>query len=182
MRMFDRFEEYPGGNLAEEFLPPGVFYEYVSGTFLNGLINYLHIENAYVLTRYQRMDEALENRSHKDLEGLTKEQAIELFNSSDHSTRLFVHSRISMFEDDVVMLCRTEAGRYWYVLWWDMDVSDCCIGRFLSSKWDEREVIDEFHNWVQGAVYANTHTYQPPEHRHAPIALNVKHFEGWLQF
>ena len=110
---------------------PGVFYAYISSTFLNGWINYTGlVKRAWLVTRY---------REHVDnVAALTKWQADPPF-----------HADLSKLGDDVHLLTKDETGGWWY-FWYDKDCSDCAIARFKTEDGDAT-VLDTFDEFVRAA-------------------------------
>jgi len=124
---FDDHVEYPGDTVAGNPLPINEFWQYISSTFLDGFINYVDIIEGYQIHRYRAPD-------------VTKRENFAKMSE--------FHSNLSVAEDDVLILAdaRTNDGLY-YFFWFDRDVSDCCIGRFLTE--DSREkVLENFRAYV----------------------------------
>lgn len=68
------------------------------------------------------------------------------------------HTDLSNFQDDVLMLSMTtddDSDKEYCFFWYDRDVSDCFIGRFITDDSTE-EVIKEFDRWVNSMEH-----YQP---------------------
>lgn len=117
MDLFEDTYEYP--KIAEHCgVPENTLFCYISDSFLDGFINYFDFVNAYVVHRYRD-------------EPAPKEE-IEIFNNTHHS-------KISLLEDDVLILSQSE--RDWWFFWYDQDCSDCAIERF------SKEIAS--HNTVQ---------------------------------
>ncbi len=104
-------EEYPD-DVAENALPQDTFYEYISSTFLNGLINYVKIFATYLILN-------------KDQGEKVSEEAIEELRKSPHT-------HLGNFDVMVTVLAETEDS-FW-VFCYDPDVSDCGIGRCSKAK------------------------------------------------
>lgn len=114
--LFPCQEEYPD-NVAERGVPQGMFYEYISSSFLDGFVNYVEIFAAYVL---QPPNAALSEYK-KDIE--------KALNNA--------HTKFRDFGlIDVILLAETE-NSFW-IFWYDPDVSDCCIAR-CDKKVDKEE-------------------------------------------
>lgn len=130
-------EEYPGAKLLNG-LEHGVFYCYVSSSYLEGIVNYTKPIAGVLLERYNVL-----NR--------TKAESI----IDTRVKKGIGHPSLEAFEDDVLLLCTPDSTseadgdpNEYYVFWFDRDVSDCCVGRFNST--DTREqVIADFKTWVE---------------------------------
>tara|TARA_B100000700_G_scaffold88627_1_gene99906 strand:- start:23299 stop:23859 length:561 start_codon:yes stop_codon:yes gene_type:complete len=102
--------DYPGAQIAlYGGLPPGHSYNYVSSSFLCGLVNYAGIKTGYMLNRYGLDDCDWESYA----------QVIEHINTMPHF--------IDPDADDVVLLGETDTCFWWF--WFDRDVSDCNVTR-----------------------------------------------------
>lgn len=179
MGYFDNHVEHPRG-IAFNPLPVNTYWEYVSSTFLNGFINYVSIVDAQLLNRYHPMDDLIESeylesyqepprslKWTKPSESMTKQQAYDLYTQKGR----LCHTRIGCFRDDVIVLttCDNDAGKTMYmVFWFDMDCSDCGIGRFVTDD-PQDIVIASFRAWVAGLDYGCSPL---PEH----------FFTGWCSF
>jgi hypothetical protein len=114
-KYFPYEEIYPFTQGPKEILPLGTLYNYVSSTFLNGIVNYSEPLKAFLMERYTKWDKVLDN-------GLTKEQNFaSCLKNNDVN--------LGSLKDDVVILSRAKNGIYTY-FWFDCDVSDCFVGRF----------------------------------------------------
>ncbi len=180
MKFMDFFAdqiEYPGDPMAGEIMPPGTFYLYVSSTLLNGFVNYLGApERAYVLCHYHGWNEPLDelaeisvreppiNGPWKTRTFLTKS---EIYACVTEPGRLY-HIDLSLFRDDVLALFR--CGEFWWLLWFDQDVSDCCIGRFATAV-NDATVRQLFDVYARGLVFSEEPRILPP---HV--------FTGWVKF
>ena len=144
----------------EEPFKYGFFYEYVSSTLLNGIINYVDIICANVLCRYT--DIGKENELQKQ---------IEEFNKSDGE----YNTELGQFSDDVIILAYEENTKaYWY-FWFDYDVSDCCVGRFKTDL-SKQEVIDLYNKELDRLITSND------DFQRAYYPLNVKNIQEWISF
>ena len=158
MKYFTNDEEYPS-NVCDDLLPWGTFWCYVSSTFLNGFINYVHVEKAYLANRYTEMDEVIECGEHA---GTTKRSVFDKLTVNPP-----IHANLHAFSYDLVLLTKISEGKY-MMFWFDCDVSDCCIGRFVTAD-TEADVIAEFDKFVNKVIPS-----------HAEIPLNF--FKGWMSF
>jgi len=159
MKFLDYFTdniEYPN-NVALDPIPIGILWSYISSTFLNGFINYVTIVKAFVLGRYYAWDEEINytisvmdppgsfNWTEKKCK--TKD---DLYQELVKKKAVFHVNPDYDFQDDVVILAKagnTEAGICYFYFWYDMDCSDCCIGRFITDD-NEENVITSFYDYV----------------------------------
>ncbi len=128
MDYFNDEIEYPN-DVALNPLPMNTLWSYISSTFLNGFVNYVEILKVYVLDRYEddKTDAVL---------NLTKQ----------------CHTDLRQFGDDIILLGKIENNEdslnKFMFFWFDMDVSDCCIGRFETT--DNNEIVFEaLLNWLE---------------------------------
>lgn len=173
-KYFDVGTDYPT-NCTEAILPLNTLYNYISSTFLNGFINYVTIKKAYVCGRYTKWEELIDPVKLYDkgnwttFEG-TKEK---IYNLAIKPERVF-HTKLDMFHDDIVILAKSKPEeKYFWYFWFDMDVSDCSIGRFKTDI-SEDEVIEDFSNFIKTNSSAN----ELGEVKELP--LNI--FQGWISF
>lgn len=179
MDYFTHQEDYPR-HIAANPLPLNTVWDYVSNTFLNGFINYVEIVEAHLLNRYHQMSETIEaNRLTtyrepagsfnwvKPSENLTKQQVFDLFTQKNR----MMHTPLGCLQDDVIVLsrCKDENDATVYVyFWFDKDVSDCSIGRFVTE--DSEEIVrQKFNAWLKNLKYTST-----------PIPTHF--FQGWISF
>jgi hypothetical protein len=120
MELFDFCEEYPD-NLSETGVPQDTLFEYVSNTFLNGLINYVEPFFVCVVERYKDWDE--ENIDFKKWDKIASE---------------FHTNYIDIMQDDDIILLAESKNSWWY-FYSDGDVSDCEIGRISKEKITKKE-------------------------------------------
>lgn len=136
---FDENIEYPR-KLALDPIPYGTVWTYVSSTFLNGFINYVEPIKCYVIDRYTSDDKNV-----GDKEYITKGDLKKKIIAGELDV---YHTDLSSFEDDIIMLADIgEKGHYMF-FWFDMDVSDCSIGRFKTEDTKE-DVIQSVVNWLE---------------------------------
>lgn len=123
---FESSVEYPE-NPALNILPWNVYWYNISDTFLNGFINYVTPLKIFVLDRYSDPKEP------------------EKLNFTDNC-----NTKLSFFHDDIVLLSRIgdeKQGMYMF-FYFDMDVSDCCIGRFKTTD-IEADIFEALLNWLE---------------------------------
>lgn len=152
---FDDHVDYP--RVDGEILPLGTAWAYVASTFLDGFINYQKIQRAYLLHRYIKQPE--EN-----------ERAAKAFNEGCH-TKIW-----ELLQDDVLLLSKNETNEWWFY-WFDRDVSDCCIGRFITDDSDGA-VLQLFEEFVYETQRKFCLGYV--SHNQPPILLDHKKFKGWI--
>ena len=154
-----------------KILPTGTLYEYVSSTFLSGWINHVRPVKAFLITRYERHSQNLQD-------------ATVLHAMGHHHTDLS-----SMTSDDVLILARSE-DRLWWFFWNDRDCSDCMVGRFTADDQDDA-VIAEFCRYAEersqklSITYAQSDlTCDTMENASGcrAIELDVSAFRGWISF
>lgn len=161
-KYFNSFSDYLSPYTEDEPFKNGHCYCYVSDTLLNGIINYIKPIKAFLMDRYN-----------EDL--LSKNKALELFNSNSES-----HTNLSIFRDDVIMLAYEKESKFYWYLWFDMDCSDCVIGRFKTED-SEKQVIKSFEEWVKDTQKTFCDDYHP-ERKGEAIELNIKYINGWVRF
>jgi len=166
--------EYPHICGGEPILEPGRLWSYVSNTLLNGFLNYPTIVAGMLLTRY---------RSHS-----INSAGLDRFRLAD-SKKLLHTDMDEWFEDDVHLLGRDDLGRdynysdpkepitYWY-FWYDMDCSDCSIGRFVTT--DPLEVVELLFE-------GQCHYYQALDNSRdgkeaLPLKIPVEKLSGWKKY
>lgn len=132
--------------------------DYISSTFLNGWVNYVKPVKAFVVHRYE-----------EDVEQLSKRV------DAWHENPTY-HTRLSVFEDDVMLLARSERGDWWY-FWFDCDVSDCCIGKFEDEP--GADIPAEFEEYVRERAEDLRSYHAGPA---AWMELDVSKINGWVSF
>jgi len=190
MKFLDYFTqevEYPD-DVASNPLPLNVWWSYISSTFLNGFINYVDPIKVFVLDRYTRWTDDVDEISIREPPGAfqwskfkgTKEKVLEL---ASEEGRVF-HASLKMFDDDVVVLSRPKKSRNghqpggYVFFWFDCDVSDCCIGRFETED-SEEDVVAAFVEWVEW-VSANTCAQYGGEGSARELPPHA--LSGWVSF
>lgn len=181
--------EYPN-EITLNIMPFGELWSYISSTFLNGFVNYSKPIACYVVDRYTSPNEKIGDRNftvcnkgefgkwHK-WEG-TK---IELIEAIKANQKQMGHTKLDCFGDDVILLGEISDGKYIF-FWFDMDVSDCCIGRFETDDKKE-DVILSVENWLKAQKDENAdREFQENmdngilEYYQLPISF----LEGWISF
>jgi hypothetical protein len=185
MGYFENEVEYPR-NIAFNPLPLNTMWWYISEAFLNGFINYVEIVEAHLLDRYTERDEDITerfgNHTYQEPAGSLKWTAFEapitkqkVLDIATQPKRM-MHSKLSMFRDDVLILAKAKdddgvqlPNETMYVFFWfDMDNSDCGIGRFVTSDTEE-VVVQKFRDYIKERKFTSQ---QIPNH----------FFEGWISF
>lgn len=137
----------PMADLLENGLDDGVWYCYVTSTYVSAHLPYLLGSEqgdankgvlilAALLQRY---------RAHSDSEDpsdrpITDKEIASIIEG-------WAHPRLGDFEDDVVLLCETR--NYWWVLHLDQDVSDCCIGRWPKEHFSLEKMESSVRSYCQ---------------------------------
>lgn len=163
--IFDYFGdevEFPE-NIAVDIMPYGTLWSYVSATFLNGFINYVDILAGFVIDRYTKRD--------------GKAAQIEA------AIKTEVHTNLRVFKDDVIVLGRIGKGKYMF-FYFDYDVSDCMIGRFITDD-NETTIVQSIVNWLERCK-AERVGLTISEHTESGIldytSLPVKFFRRWISY
>ena len=188
MKYFPDSEDYPdifGG----EILPEGNLWCYVSSSFLNGLVNYVTPVKSYVINRYrdwndERDGDILELHCCPEDEWIHKEFKTkeEIYQFVLKNPKTVVHTKIDIFDDDVLLLGRVKSDPNKYVFFWfDRDVSDCCIGMFKTQD-SEAEVVEEFRKYVMEQSAVMQQIYLNKIDGCSASELPVEFFNGWISF
>jgi len=153
---FEDYSEYPK-EIARNPIPYGTVWTYVSSTFLNGFINYVKPICCFLLDRYTPDNKNIGDRNisyqNKDerewlkFDGTKKELKDKIISGE---IKMY-HTSLDCFGDDIVILSEIETendeiGKYMF-FWFDMDCSDCSIGKFETIDTKE-EVIQSVINWL----------------------------------
>lgn len=199
-KIWDYFEnnvEYPH-EVIHNPIPYNTVWTYISSTYLNGLVNYLTPIKIYLIDRYTPDSEVISDRhvsyrliekgnsfSWQKFTG-TKGELKELFLSGEID---FYHTHMDCFADDIVILAEFEhneidgLGRYMF-LWYDMDCSDCSVGKFVTSDTKE-QVIQSIQNWLEAERKENGYK-EVLEHYDNGIVnyteLPNSFMSGWVKF
>jgi len=146
-------EEFPSHNQMAEGIPENTVYSYVSSTYVNGFVNYINPFYFVLVKRYSDDKEW--------------EKCIESISSIEKE----YHLRLSKFGDDILLLGETE-NNWWYI-WYDNDVSDCCIGKFEKSKISKDDLIECFIEWIKSNDYISDYYV---------LSNKLGKHNGWLTF
>ena len=141
-------EDYalPSALDSQCFLTDRTMFNYVPCAFLDGVINHLEILKVFVGNRYcASMPEPCNREAHLNIDGkwrevtakTRKEMMDHVLKSDPH------HTEFGIFREDIFILAETDT--WFWLLEYDPDVSDCCIGRF--KKIEARDVV------MDGSVY-----------------------------
>lgn len=187
--------EYPR-NVAHNPIPYGTVWNYISDTFLNGFINYIKPIECYLIDRYTPDNEDISDRcvsyrnkntyewlSFKGTKGGLKElilsDKIEMY-----------HTKLSCFGDDIIILGEIETndeneelGLYMF-FWYNMDCSDCSIGKFQTEDTKE-EVVQSIINWLEECKSENKNNIIHENIDNGIInytKLPLSFIGGWIKF
>ena len=159
MSYFDETVEYPQ-DIALNPIPMNTLWCYVSSTFLNGFINHVTPLKVFVLDRYEP----------------DKTEKIKKLKRQ-------IHTKLSQFGDDIIILSEIGENTYMF-FWFDMDVSDCYIGRFETTD-SKDEVIDSLTNWLnkqkeenEGEEFYEGIDNGIWDYHELPLSF----LEGWISF
>jgi hypothetical protein len=141
LKYFDNYVEYPQDK-CDNILPYNEFWAYIGSTFLNGFINLVKPVSCFVLQRYKPNEKITVELTDKGQfnwhkVNVSREELINIVKSGEKD---FFHTNLSMFRDDMVILGEIKENKYMF-FWFDMDCSDCCIGRFETE--DTIDVVKE---------------------------------------
>ena len=164
MEYFHDEVDYPR-DVALNPLPMNIFWLYISHTFLNGFINYVVSLKIYVLDRYE------------------DDKTDAILNLPKQS-----HTKLSQFGDDIIVLGKIESdepGPNKYMLFWfDMDVSDCGIGRFETTDTNDT-VFEALVNWLEEQKLENKGKVFEKHYDNGLLnfyELPTSFIEGWVSF
>lgn len=188
----DEFE-YPK-QIADSILPYNEVWMYVSSTFLNGFINYVEPIGVFLIDRYTPDNEDIsdikvdykEKGSYKPL----------VFNGSKKDLKdkilseniVIYHTNLRCFSDDIIIIAEIEHNEKdinkFMFFWFDMDVSDCCIGRFITTD-SKEQVKESVINWLEVSKKENEGK-TVEEHSDSGIInyteLPLSFISGWVKF
>lgn len=200
-KIWDYFEdnvEYPH-EIIHNPIPYNTVWTYISDTYLNGIVNYLTPIKIYLVDRYTPNNEDISDRnvsyrltsgngfSWEKFKG-TKGELKELLLSNKIT---FYHTNLSCFGDDVIILAEFEhnendgLGRYMF-LWYDMDNSDCSIGKFVTSD-SKEQVIESVRNWLETERAENGNREVTESYDNGIVIVNytelpTSFMSGWVKF
>lgn len=187
---FDDTVEYPK-DIVYNPIPWNVAWTYISSTFLNGFVNYVNPIACYVVNRYVKETEDItennvsikkigDNNWHK-FTG-TKKELIDAIVSGEVE---FYHTDLSCFGDDIIILAEIEDERNnekgknkFMFFWFDMDVSDCSIGRIKTDDYKEF-VVESLENWLTKEFKNHEELHEDENGFHK---LPLSFMKGWVKF
>ena len=120
------------------FLTDKVMFDYVPHSFLDGIVNQLDILKVFVGNRYCSV--VCPNEDDNDLEAnLSIDGKWQKVTTKTRKAMMGVvaqscpcHTKLGIFGDDVFILAETDS--WFWLLEYDPDVSDCCVGRFRKTE------------------------------------------------
>ena len=190
MKYFTDGVDYPN-ILGGDILPDGTLWSYVSSTFLNGFINYAQAIKCYLMNRYRDWNEERENDDLKlhhrppmenkwvDHVFKTKEEVYQFVLKNPTG---YIHSELGVFNDDILVLGKVKDTPNKYIFFWfDLDVSDCCIGVFTTEDTEET-VVNEFRSYVQEISAKLQRDYLRKTDGCSAAELPLGIFQGWVKF
>lgn len=190
MKYFTNVVDYPN-ILGGDILPDGTLWSYVSSTFLNGFINYAQPIKCYLMNRHRDWNEERENDDLKlqhrppmenklvDRVFKTKEEAYQFVLKNPTG---YFHSKLDVFNDDILVLGKVKDTPNKYIFFWfDLDVSDCCIGVFTTEDTEET-VVNEFRSYVQEISAKLQRDYLRKTDGCSAAELPLGIFQGWVKF
>lgn len=187
---FDDTIEYPK-NVIDNPIPYGEAWTYISSTFLNGMINYANPISCYVVNRYRKEDDMVQASvcdrgkfgNWYNFKGTKKE----LINAIISGDKEVYHTKLSCFEDDIIIVAKIEDdysddNNKYIFFWFDMDVSDCSIGKFKTTD-SEQMIICSVENWLteeftKNKEHEERHEADSPGYYKLPLSF----LKGWISF
>ena len=158
------FVEYPDDEMVIHGLNMDVGFFYISNTYLNGLINYIPIIDAYLINRYSydidKFDKCCEIFDNYTKQNNFHFNLTHAFNDPDYS-------------DELLLLCEND---YCYMLFdVDPDCSDCSIAKIRKDHFTSKEeACESFYKYCmefsEDNVKSNAKVYR--------ISPSV--FTGWI--
>lgn len=146
--------DYPSSQIAETGgIGQNTFYDYVSNSFLDGLVNYANIQKAFIVGG-DDLDRA-RYRTHEELVASLNSQ---------------VHSKLNCGQD-VILLGNTDKS-FW-LFWYDQDCSNCALLRIERSFFQD---FEQFVSSVLGFVKESEHG------RGSKPTLFEFEPKGWIAF
>lgn len=156
--------DYPGDRLIIYPIEIGTDYNYVASSYLDGFINYGTLVKLFVVGRCRDWFEDFESDDRNTVmindsktggynwvEKFYKDKD-ELFNLVTQPNAVSNLCLSQHFQDDVVILKRLTnfSENQWIYFWYDMDSSDCSIGRFTTDD-NDQTVIQKFTEFVKNS-------------------------------
>lgn len=167
-------------------IPTNMIYDYVSSSFLNGLVNYAGIKQAFLINRYgpDKGDQRLDTLWHTIDETLPYEEQYRL--KAEHLAENSHLSKIGTIDsDDAVLFGETEFD--WWIFYYDCDCSDCSVVRIskgsdwendLGFKIDYQWIVEQYLADLKARYKGWQHCEDMPKAIFAEINKNG-HF-GWI--
>jgi hypothetical protein len=171
------WEQAPPNNKINNILPFGELWAYISSDLLNGFINYVKVEKAFVINRHHGLTEELP----KPISILRHvfRTKVEIFDAVTKPNAVHHAKLDSWFQDDVLILAKDkddEDGVIFIFFWFDRFPGDSCIGRFKLSETDFKTKEAMIESFSQYAVSKSTHKSNEP-----PQEIPLHYFDnGWL--
>ena len=157
------------------------------------ILNYVKPIGCFLIDRYTPDDGNIDNISYQNKDEMdwlkfdgTKKELKDKIISDE--IRMY-HTNLGCFRDDIIIISEivtdteNEAGRYMF-FWFDMDSSDCSIGRFETTDTKE-EVIQSVIVWLEECKLENENKVVE-EHIDNGIVnyteLPISFLNGWIKF
>lgn len=180
--IFDYFDDqvdYPK-DIVNNPIPINTCWHYISSTFLNGFVNYIKPEILVLLDRYTSPNDQLVFKE----ETYTKSELLELVVNGKLST---AHTNLGMFEDDIIIIGKDRSNPdsdIYMFMYFDMDVSDCSIGRFSTTD-DIGDVGTKLFSWLNKLVKSKNIDMIRPNIDNGICdytVLDPSIIKGWVEF
>lgn len=138
--LFPNEEQYPE-NIAERGVPQDTYFQYVSHTFLDGIINYTEVCKGWLVITSGSGSTA----DHYSDDVAEIEHLSAVYNHQWHSTfSIFAHTKAYV---KVVILASTENSHWFF--YYDPDVSDCSIGRCNKERVSDEQFAKGMYDWLE---------------------------------
>jgi bacillopeptidase F (M6 metalloprotease family) len=178
LKYFKETIMYPK-QLSGEILPFGVLWEYVSSTFLNGVINQCKVIFAGLPIQVENGEEfetqtvVIQENFKKKWKKVTLDNLDEAIQLT-HELKMF-HTSLDFFSNDLILVglnkhtgVPPDEPEYTF-FWFNRDTSNCSIGRFRSS--DSKEEIEKnVKRWVNSDEDLNY------------VEIGTEFISGWVSF
>lgn len=133
--------EYPNSENLFNGIPINHGYDYISSTFCNGLVNYIEDKQLVLINRYK------------------EEEFDDLVNKFvNQSEQDWYHTDLNKYGDDIFVFgvdSKTNPSSY-ILIWFDCDVSDCCIYRFdINDFGGMHHFIELMKKWLENLESIN---------------------------